>query len=70
MILDLHRQGLSIKAIARCTVRDPKTIRKYIERGLEPPVYGPRRPAPGRIVPSPRGRRGGGLTVNGDLDIS
>jgi transposase len=43
MILDLHRQGLSISAIARRTGRDPKTIRKYIARGLEPPVYGPRR---------------------------
>jgi hypothetical protein len=42
MILDLHRQGLSITAIARRTGRDPKTVRKYIERGLEPPAYGPR----------------------------
>lgn len=42
MILDLHRQGLSISAIARQTGRDPKTIRKYIARGLEPPAYGPR----------------------------
>jgi transposase len=38
MILDLHRQGLSITAIARRTGRDPKTVRKYITRGLEPPV--------------------------------
>ena len=42
MILDLHRQGLSITAIARRTGRDPKTERKYIARGLEPPAYGPR----------------------------
>src|ERR1700747_148206 len=42
MILELHRQGLSITAIARHTGRDPKTVRKYIERGLEPPAYGPR----------------------------
>ncbi len=42
MILDLHRQGLSVTAIARRTGRDPKTVRKYIERGLELPVYGPR----------------------------
>ena len=40
--MDLHRQGLSITAIARRTGRDPKTVRKYIERGLEPPAYGPR----------------------------
>src|ERR1700746_4125497 len=42
VILDLHRQGLSISAIARRTGRAPKTIRKYIARGLEPPAYGPR----------------------------
>ena len=35
MILDLHRQGLSVSAIARRTGRDPKTVRKYIERGLD-----------------------------------
>ena len=32
MILELHRQGLSITAIARRTGRDPKTVRKYIEQ--------------------------------------
>src|ERR1051326_6650284 len=42
MILELHRQGLSITAIARRTGRDPKTVRKYIERGIEAPAYGPR----------------------------
>jgi transposase len=42
MILELHRQGLSITAIARRTGRDPKTVRKYVERGVEAPVYGPR----------------------------
>jgi len=42
MILELHRQGLSITAIARRTGRDPKTVRKYIERGVEAPAYGPR----------------------------
>ena len=42
MILELHRQGISITAIARRTGRDPKTVRKYIERGIEAPVYGPR----------------------------
>jgi len=42
MILELHRQGVSITAIARRTGRDPKTIRKYIERGIEAPAYGPR----------------------------
>jgi transposase len=52
MILDLHRQGLSITAIARRTGRDPKTVRKYIERGLEPPVYGPRQVGrPSKLAP-------------------
>jgi transposase len=42
MILELHRQGLSVAAISRRTGRDPKTVRKYIERGIEAPAYGPR----------------------------
>jgi len=42
MILELHRQGVSVTAIARRTGRDPETVRKYIERGIEAPVYGPR----------------------------
>ncbi|MGE3712651.1 MAG: IS21 family transposase [Hyphomicrobiaceae bacterium] len=52
VILDLHRQGLSISAIARQTGRDPKTVRKYIERGLEPPAYGPRQAGrPSKLAP-------------------
>jgi transposase len=42
MSLELHRQGLSVTAIARRTGRDPKTVRKYIERGIEAPAYRPR----------------------------
>jgi transposase len=42
MILDLHRQGLTVSAIARELGVDRKTVRRYIARGLEPPVYGPR----------------------------
>jgi transposase len=42
MIIDLHRQGLSISAIARQTGFDRKTVRKYVKAGLEPPIYGPR----------------------------
>ncbi len=37
MILDLHRQGLTVSAIARLGV-DRKTVRKCIARGLEPPA--------------------------------
>jgi transposase len=34
MILELHRQGLSVTAIARRTGRDPKTVRKYTSVAL------------------------------------
>ncbi len=52
MILDLHRQGLSVTAIARRTGRDPKTVRKYIECGLELPTYGPRQvERPNKLAP-------------------
>ena len=51
MILDLHRQGLSVSAIARRTGLDRKTVRKYIESGLEPPVYKPRQPRPTKVRP-------------------
>ena len=51
MILDLHRQGLSVSAIARRLDLDRKTVRKYISRGVEPPVYGPRAPRPQKIDP-------------------
>jgi transposase len=51
MILDLHRQGLSVSAIARQLARDRKTVRKYIERGLELPAYGPRQPRPTVVTP-------------------
>ncbi len=44
MILDLHQQGLSVSAIARQLECDRKTVRKYIERGLKAPAYGPRQP--------------------------
>src|SRR5262245_24937922 len=44
MILDLHRQGLTVSAIARELGIDRKTVRRCIARGLEPPVYGPRKP--------------------------
>ena len=42
MILELHRHGLSVTAIARRTGRDPKTVGRYIGRGVEALVYGPR----------------------------
>ena len=51
MILDLHRQGLTVSAIARELGIDRKTVRKCIARGLEPPVYGPRQPRKRLIDP-------------------
>src|ERR671918_2211536 len=51
MILDLHREGLSVSAIADQLGIDRKTVRKYLARGLEVPVYGPRQPRPRRIDP-------------------
>jgi len=51
MILDLHRQGVSVSAISRQCGVDRKTVRRYIERGLEPPCYGPRLPRPTLLDP-------------------
>jgi transposase len=51
MILDLARQGLTVSAIARRTGHDRKTVRKYVERGMEPPAYKPREPAPSPLAP-------------------
>ena len=51
MILDLHRQRLCVSAIAREYGVDRKTIRKYIERGLEAPSYSPRQPRQTVIAP-------------------
>ncbi len=44
MILDLHRQGLSVSAIARQLCVDRKTVRRAIAKGLEPSKYKPRPP--------------------------
>ena len=46
MILDLHCQGLPVSAVARRTGIDRKTVRKYVQAGLKPPHYDPRRPRP------------------------
>jgi transposase len=51
MILDLHRQGAGVSAIARRTGLDRKTVRKVIASGLEPPVYGPRPSRPTQLQP-------------------
>jgi len=51
LIHDLKRRGLSVSAIARQTGLDRKTVRKYLDRGLEVPVYGPRDPRPRLLEP-------------------
>lgn len=51
LIHDLKKQGLSISAIARKVGCDRKTVRKYLDRGLEGPVYGPRQPRARMIEP-------------------
>jgi len=54
MILDLHRQGAGISAIARRTGLDRKTVRRVIASGLEPPAYGPRQPRVTHLQPFER----------------
>ena len=49
MILELHRQGLSVSAIAERTGHDRKTVRKYIDRGLVAPKYRSRTPRPSQL---------------------
>lgn len=58
MILDLHRPGLSVSAIARRAGLDRKTVRRYVERGLEPPTYGPRPPRESKVTRFERYLRG------------
>src|SRR6201989_2939784 len=54
MILELHRQGVSISAIARQVGLDRKTVHKTIERVRDPPMYGPRAPRASKIAPFTR----------------
>ena len=51
MILDLARQGLTVSAISRRTGYDRKTVRKYLERGMQPPAYKARERAPSPLSP-------------------
>ena len=51
MIHDLRRQGMGISAIARHTGLDRKTVRKYLEQGMQGPRYGPRQPRPRLLEP-------------------
>jgi transposase len=41
-VMELKRQGLSIRAISRLTGYDRKTIDRYLAQPSSRPVYGPR----------------------------
>jgi transposase len=51
MILELHRQGLSVSAISQRSGLDRKTVRKYIQGGLVAPRYKPRAARAGLVQP-------------------
>jgi transposase len=72
MILDLHRQGLSVSGIARRLDLDRKTLRKYLERGLEPPAYGRRAPrmSSHRQPTLPQARKNAIDIVSGIVEIT
>ena len=44
MIHQLKNDGVSVSEISRRLKMDRKTVRRYIQQGLEPPAYGPRKP--------------------------
>ena len=51
MILELHRQGISVSAIARQLGIDRKTVRVHIAKGLMAPAYKGRPPRARLIDP-------------------
>jgi hypothetical protein len=51
MILQLHRQDLSVSAIAERTGKACKTVRKYIRQELAAPRYRPRPAKPSTVAP-------------------
>jgi transposase len=50
-VVELKRQGLSIRAISRLTGYDRKTISRYLAAPESRPVYGPRSSTPGMLEP-------------------
>ena len=51
MIHQLRAEGLTISEIARRMHLDRKTVRRYLQRGVEQPRYGPRAPRPQKLDP-------------------
>jgi transposase len=50
-VIELKREGLSIRAISRLTGYDRKTIKRYLAEPSNRPVYGPRAPAQSKLEP-------------------
>ena len=50
-VVELKRQGLSIRAISRLTGYDRTTITKYLSAPAGRPVYGPRIPVQSKLEP-------------------
>jgi len=50
-VMELKRQGLSIRAISRLTGYDRKTINRYLAEPSSRPVYGPRVAGPSKLEP-------------------
>ena len=51
MIHQLREQGLTVSEIARRMRVDGKTVRRYLQHGVEQPRYGPRAPRPQKLDP-------------------
>ena len=51
MIHQLREQGLTVSEIARRMRVDRKTVRRYLQHGVEQPRYGPRAPRPQKLDP-------------------
>jgi transposase len=51
MLHQLREEGLTISEIARRCGVDRKTVRKYLERSIAVPCYGPRLPRPQQLDP-------------------
>ena len=51
MIHQLREQGLTVSEIARRMRLDRKTVRRYLQHGVEQPRYGPRAPRPQKLDP-------------------
>jgi len=50
-IVELRRQGVSIRAISRLTGYHRTTITRYLEAPAARPVYGPRSSSGGKLDP-------------------